>query len=196
MSSAPFCKFCGTSHFGVQHATPKKEPPPFKGNPKKLINPDKIEPAHVPISQKESRFKNGKSYSKNTMLYKHNCYWCGKEFKGSLDKRYCSDNCRLVAWRNFKKESHNFISQTAEKTGKFTPLSWGKTRFAVLQRDHFQCRYCGRSANDGYVLHVDHIHPKSKGGTNNVDNLVTSCMECNLSKGSDILSFNPFVANT
>lgn len=54
----------------------------------------------------------------------------------------------------------------------------------VLYRDSFTCQYCGRSAPD-VVLHVDHVIPVSKGGTNSMANLVTACEECNLGK-SDI----------
>jgi hypothetical protein len=56
-------------------------------------------------------------------------------------------------------------------------------RFAVLFRDDFTCRYCGRSAPE-VVLHVDHRLPRSRGGTDDLDNLVTSCADCNLGKGA------------
>lgn len=54
-------------------------------------------------------------------------------------------------------------------------------RFAVLRRDGFTCQYCGAKAPD-VVLHVDHRIPVHRGGTNDVDNLVTSCQACNLGK--------------
>ncbi|MFX5785200.1 HNH endonuclease, partial [Acinetobacter baumannii] len=38
-----------------------------------------------------------------------------------------------------------------------------KTRFEVFKRDSFKCQYCGRCAPE-VILHVDHIHPVSKGG--------------------------------
>lgn len=60
----------------------------------------------------------------------------------------------------------------------------GKTlRFAVFKRDKFTCRYCGRNA-DTVVLEPDHIIPVSRGGTNEFDNLITSCFDCNRGKGS------------
>lgn len=52
-------------------------------------------------------------------------------------------------------------------------------RFQVLKRDLFTCQYCGRS---GVELEVDHITPVSKGGTNDMDNLITSCKDCNRGK--------------
>jgi len=60
-----------------------------------------------------------------------------------------------------------------------------KLRFSILERDGFRCGYCGKKA-DSTNLHIDHIIPKSKGGTNHPDNLRTSCIECNLGK-SDVL---------
>lgn len=57
-------------------------------------------------------------------------------------------------------------------------------RFAVLVRDNYTCQYCGRSAPEGVVLHVDHRLPVSRGGSDNLDNLVTACAECNLGKGA------------
>jgi len=54
-------------------------------------------------------------------------------------------------------------------------------RFKVLERDSFTCQYCGRSA-PGVVLHVDHVVPVSKGGSNDMSNLVTACEDCNLGK--------------
>lgn len=63
---------------------------------------------------------------------------------------------------------------------KRQPIS-NKLRFEVFKRDLFRCHYCGRSAPE-VVLHVDHITPVSKGGTNEFTNLVTSCQDCNLGK--------------
>jgi hypothetical protein len=54
-------------------------------------------------------------------------------------------------------------------------------RFRVLQRDEFTCRYCGAKAPD-VLLEVDHVVPKSKGGTNSFDNFVTACQPCNRGK--------------
>lgn len=62
-----------------------------------------------------------------------------------------------------------------------------KLRFEIFQRDNFTCRYCGKKATDGEIMHVDHILPISKGGTDNIDNLCTSCEECNLGKTNKII---------
>jgi len=60
-----------------------------------------------------------------------------------------------------------------------------RTRFFILQRDNFRCQYCGASpASEGVKLHVDHIDPKSKGGSHDNSNLITACNDCNLGKGN------------
>ena len=62
-----------------------------------------------------------------------------------------------------------------------------RTRFEVLKRDNFTCRYCGRHAPD-VELEVDHVIPVAKGGTNEFFNLVTACWECNIGKSDKLLS--------
>ena len=75
------------------------------------------------------------------------------------------------------------FKQASALTGKPFGL-----RFDILKRDHFTCQYCGRSPekDKDVTLHVDHIHPRSKGGNDDPKNLITSCQECNLGK-SDVL---------
>jgi hypothetical protein len=51
----------------------------------------------------------------------------------------------------------------------------------VFKRDSFTCQYCGKSAPT-VILHVDHIKPHSKGGSDDIINLITSCRDCNLGK--------------
>lgn len=65
-----------------------------------------------------------------------------------------------------------------------------KSRFEVFKRDSFTCQYCGAHP-PSVILHVDHIHPVSKGGTNDTDNLITSCESCNLGKSDRVLSDVP-----
>ena len=64
-----------------------------------------------------------------------------------------------------------------------------KVRFDVFKRDNFTCQYCGKKAPD-VILEVDHIKPVSKGGTNGLLNLITSCFDCNRGKSDKVLSDN------
>lgn len=59
-----------------------------------------------------------------------------------------------------------------------------RLRFEVLKRDSFTCQYCGKPS-PAAILELDHINPRSKGGTDTIDNLITSCSICNIGK-SDI----------
>ena len=62
-----------------------------------------------------------------------------------------------------------------------------KLRFEVFKRDSFTCQYCGKSAPE-VILEVDHIKPVSKGGTDEMLNLITSCRDCNRGKTNVELS--------
>lgn len=72
---------------------------------------------------------------------------------------------------------------------KRKPLS-KRVRFETFKRDYFQCQYCGASPPK-VLLHVDHICPVALGGTNDPENLVTSCQDCNLGKGAVSLESRP-----
>lgn len=67
-----------------------------------------------------------------------------------------------------------------------------KIRFEVFKRDSFTCQYCGEKSPD-VVLQVDHIDPVSKGGTNNILNLITACFDCNSGKSNRKLSDNSVI---
>lgn len=60
-------------------------------------------------------------------------------------------------------------------------------RFEVFKRDSFTCQYCGHKAPD-VLLVIDHIQPVSKGGTNDILNLTTSCKDCNSGKSNKQLN--------
>lgn len=57
-----------------------------------------------------------------------------------------------------------------------------KTRYEVFSRDFFRCKACGRGADNGVKLTIDHAIPVDWGGTNDISNLLTLCEECNRGK--------------
>jgi len=57
-------------------------------------------------------------------------------------------------------------------------------RLSIYSRDGFACVWCGASVEDGARLSLDHLKPKSKGGTNDARNLVTADKRCNDSRGN------------
>lgn len=60
------------------------------------------------------------------------------------------------------------------------PHDWDERRRVVYQRDEYQCQNCGRrgGAAGNAELHCHHIVPKSKGGSHDMNNLVTLCRDC------------------
>ena len=56
-----------------------------------------------------------------------------------------------------------------------------RMRFKIFARDKFTCQYCGKHAHEE-PLEIDHVIPLSHGGTNELDNLITSCRRCNRKK--------------
>ena len=82
--------------------------------------------------------------------------------------------------------SLNNIAQSYNKTHITTRDINLRTRFLVMQKDHFKCCLCGASPakNSSVELHVDHIIPWSQGGETTVNNLQTLCSKCNLGKSN------------
>ena len=71
------------------------------------------------------------------------------------------------------------------------PIS-GSVRYNVLTRAKFRCELCGIPA-DTKALEVDHIHPKSLGGKDDINNYQALCYSCNAAKGNkDDTDFRDF----
>ncbi len=56
------------------------------------------------------------------------------------------------------------------------------SRFNIYARDDNTCQYCGRTF-PRHELNLDHVIPRSKGGTSTWENVVCSCQACNRRKG-------------
>lgn len=54
------------------------------------------------------------------------------------------------------------------------------SRHNIFKRDRNRCVYCGSRDS----LTIDHVLPRSMGGRDTWDNLVTACQKCNAKKGS------------
>jgi 5-methylcytosine-specific restriction endonuclease McrA len=56
------------------------------------------------------------------------------------------------------------------------------TRAGVLRRDGRRCAYCGKRADT-----IDHVIPRSRGGTHSWENCVAACRVCNSRKADRLL---------
>jgi 5-methylcytosine-specific restriction endonuclease McrA len=105
---------------------------------------------------------------------------------------YCEPNrrvCLLCAEEHFGIGKHdgsgNIICGNCRSKFKFKSVQpWLVLRYATFVRDNFTCVYCGRSPliDKSVKLNCDHIHPRSKGGEDRLENLATACFECNIGK--------------
>jgi hypothetical protein len=57
-------------------------------------------------------------------------------------------------------------------------------RLSIYHRNGFACVCCGRGAEEGVQLTVDHLLAVELGGDNSDANLITLCMDCNVRKSS------------
>ncbi len=75
-------------------------------------------------------------------------------------------------------------------------LAGYEVREYLLEKWGRKCAYCG---TENVPFEVEHIHPKSKGGSNRISNLTLACRPCNQAKGDrnikDFLVQKPDVLN-
>jgi 5-methylcytosine-specific restriction endonuclease McrA len=75
-------------------------------------------------------------------------------------------------WSRFKyKIGLNLNSKAKKKLVEF-----------LLQKQFGRCYWCNQKLN--LARHIDHVIPITRGGTNDIENLVLSCPRCNWSKGN------------
>ena len=84
------------------------------------------------------------------------------KFINKMERKYSK-------WTRFKNEY-----QPVNK--RYIPKA---TRKAVSIRDNYSCVKCGNQKD----LHMDHIIPESRNGSNELENLQVLCKDCNLRKG-------------
>ncbi len=92
--------------------------------------------------------------------------------------------CTNLDIRAMKREARQAVRaprlKRIEETGG-RPLGpeWAKLRAQVFRRDDYTCRYCGARTKRPAC---DHVIPVTRGGRNELSNLVTACRPCNSSK--------------
>lgn len=58
---------------------------------------------------------------------------------------------------------------------------WEPLRLRVLQRDRYLCQLCLPKRFTA-ATEVDHVIPRSKNGTNDIENLMSVCSDCHAEK--------------
>jgi hypothetical protein len=90
----------------------------------------------------------------------------------------------FVQWKQGKLTLSQFL--TGARMGRLRDPVRPKVRYALLNARNYTCDTCGRSPklHVGTVLHIDHIIPVSKGGTDDPSNLRVLCQTCNIGRGN------------
>jgi 5-methylcytosine-specific restriction endonuclease McrA len=148
------------------------------------------EPFEVPgyNSRKNARFCSkkcmGEGMSKeNHWNYKHGQRWLPEDQKNYREKYY----------RENKEKAHQraFLNKARQRSGKQVKGSHTFEEWQELIKKHdFKCYYCKeRMAKEDSPLKWtrDHIIPLSRGGSDDINNIVPSCKSCNSSKGDKTL---------
>lgn len=97
------------------------------------------------------------------------------EFRESFIKFACLE--RMSFEPNIKEEIQAYYKR--KRMYNYNSKEWKRISKEVFHRDNYVCYYCGEK---GGKLEVDHIVPFSKGGSDEMDNLITSCLRCNRQK--------------
>ena len=87
----------------------------------------------------------------------------------------------------FRSERLEFPEPSVVRLGYFVKVPYqariGLNRRSVFARDDHRCQYCGSAAEN-----IDHVVPRSRGGTHTWENVVASCRPCNMRKEDHLLA--------
>lgn len=101
----------------------------------------------------------------------------------------------MAKWREKNRDKvrayqHNYRARKRNAVGKVTH----QQLMELFRKQKGYCAYCGVKLRNpftrqgkGAIPHDDHIHPLSRGGSNDISNHCWACAECNLSKGDKML---------
>ncbi|WP_369115069.1 HNH endonuclease [Edwardsiella tarda] len=99
---------------------------------------------------------------------KHGCR------KTTTDRSGYCDEHRNTGWENHQQGKSRHERGYGNK--------WSLIRVRILKRDKYLCQECLRSGRAVSATTVDHIQPKSHGGTDDDSNLEALCWPCHRAK--------------
>ncbi|GAB4427782.1 MAG: HNH endonuclease [Bacteroidia bacterium] len=85
--------------------------------------------------------------------------------------------------RRLKSISSDFKFPSIIRLYRYIHIPYKKVNLSrqnIFKRDRNRCVYCGSKDS----LTIDHVLPRSHGGRDTWDNLVTACQKCNSRKGN------------
>ena len=111
-------------------------------------------------------------------VFRFNFYYTSPQGRNHYEQTWTLDFPEMIdLYKQIQSDEKHKTSAQYERSQMTQTL-----RYDVMKRDHFRCVLCGRSADDGVKMHVDHIVPVAKGGKTVMSNLRTLCEDCNRGK--------------
>jgi 5-methylcytosine-specific restriction endonuclease McrA len=104
--------------------------------------------------------------------------WCERIIKLCLISHIEVETARFDSQKMMNPEISGVLYQQGTLQGY-------EVREYLLEKWGRKCAYCNKT---GVPLQIEHIHPKSKGGSHRVSNLTLGCVECNTDKGNKDIS--------
>ena len=126
------------------------------------------------------------------MSYELVCEWCAGEFVQVRPSRFCSKSCR-------DRERHQRRAPRWAEGGSGSIPGRARLIRELRERDGDVCQLCdgvegpvkfgrhpSRTVRDPLTVSLDHILPRSRGGTHDVWNLQIAHFVCNARKGARV----------
>lgn len=99
--------------------------------------------------------------------------------------RYCPVGHASVELVKFDMQKMENPSLSGKEYQQGTLHNYEVKEYLLYRYDH-TCQYCKAASKDP-ILEIEHIVPKSKGGTNSIKNLTLTCASCNRHKNNHTL---------
>lgn len=110
------------------------------------------------------------------------------------ERKYQTYTCESLEHAlNEIKEHEDYLKSKEYAHQKERSKMTKSLRYDIMYRDGFRCCICGRTAQDGVELEVDHIVPVSKGGETEPQNLQTLCRDCNRGKSAKYMELDDYL---
>ncbi|MFZ3493900.1 RNA-guided endonuclease IscB [Streptomyces sp. 5.8] len=116
--------------------------------------------------------------------------WLAPSLRHRVDTTM-SWTARLARWAPVRTVHVERVAFDTHAMSHGGPLEWAEYQHGTLHgaevREYLlaqwgrACAYCGAT---GVPLNIDHIHPRSRGGSDRISNLCTACIPCNQKKGN------------
>jgi 5-methylcytosine-specific restriction endonuclease McrA len=90
-------------------------------------------------------------------------------------------NCYKYPYRGYGQGSNKFYKELRANRD-----SYKRFRIKLLKEQNYKCAYC-KTSLENRVANIEHVLALKKGGSNDIENLVMACPDCNKAKGNKLL---------